>query len=266
MPIQAKVATILKTKLIGSSGLASHEKKNVYKGQALQVKKVTPAPHQHLLLELIDHEFDYAYAYAPHWHYEQERIILPISYYYQTDNPGGYGYRECCATSNAMLLNWLLKGWLDTEAKKTGIKQPEAIYLKQLDRHGDTTNHDANTATLRDFGIDSYWSTSLTLGDFYLSIRHSIPLVMGLDYKGPDHGHIVLGIGFDLLARTVDVHDPYGSRLGATNEWISNLPEAGKADKYSLETLQSVWFPGFSKGWGRVVTHVRGVATVFADA
>lgn len=266
MTIQAKVATILKTRLDGSRNLANHEKRNIYKGQALQVSKVTPAPHDHLLVELIDHEFDRAYIYIHHWNYEQEAISLDVSYYYQSDNPGGMGYRECSATCNAMLLNKLRKGWLDNEAAKRGLRQPESIYLTELDNHGDTTNHDANTATLRVFGIESYWSTSLTLEDLYLSIRHGIPMVMGLEYKGPDNGHIVLGKGFDLLAKIVEIHDPYGARLGSTNQWISNLPEAGKNDRMSLDTTELLWFPRGSRGWGRIVTHINGVETVFAKA
>lgn len=268
MTIQARVATILKTRLDGSKNLASHEKMNIYKGQALNVGKVTPAPNQHLLLELIDHAYDRAYIYAPHWNYEQQSVSLPVSYYFQTDNPGGYGHRECSATSNAMLLNFLKKNWLNAEALERGLKQPESIYLTELDNWGDTTNHDANTATLRKFGIESYWSTSLTLEDLYLALRNNIPLVVGLDYKGPDHGHIALVKGFKMLddaGDIIEVHDPYGSRLGFSDEWISNLPEAGKNDKYTLSTFERLWFPDGSLGWGRIPTHVDGVKTIFAD-
>lgn len=264
MTIQAKVATVLKTRLNGSRDLADYEKMNIYKGQALQVSKITPAPNQHLLLDLKDHRFDRAYVYAPHWNYEQEKVSLSgVSYYYQTDN-GPYGYRECNANSHAMLLNKLRKGWLDNQAKALGLSQPEHIYLEELDRHGDTTSHDAHTAALYNFGIESFWSTSLTFEDLYLSLRNNIPMVMGLDYKGPDHGHIVICKGFDLLLEILEIHDPYGARLGFSDEWISNLPEAGKNDKYSLATAERLWFPRGSLGWGRVVTHINGVETVFA--
>jgi hypothetical protein len=266
MTIQARVSTVLKTKLKDSKNLASHEKRTIQKGQALQVSRVTPALNDHLLIELINHEFDRAYIYVHHWNFEQEIISLDVSYYYQGDNPGGYGYRECNATCNAMLLNKLRNGWLDAEAIKRGFKQPESIYLAELDRHGDTTNHDANTATLRQFGIESFWSTSLTLEDFYIAIRNDIPLVMGFDYKGPDQGHIVLGKGFNLLAGIIEIHDPNGARLGASDEWISNLPEAGKNDRCSIATFERLWFPRGSLGWGRIPTHVNGVPTVFADS
>lgn len=263
MTIQAKVSTILKSRLAGSQELLPTEKFNIYKGQALQIKSIAPAAHQHLAVELIDAPISRGYLYAPHWNYQEKEIILPASYYYQTDNPSGYGFRECCGTSNAMLANFLLNGELDSEAREKGIAQPESIYLKQLALYGDSTDHDANTRALRDFGIDSYWSTSLTLDDYYLSICSGIPVVMGLDYKGPDQGHIVCGVGFKLRDKIV-VHDPYGAREGTTDYWLSNLPEAGKFDEYQIGSIIRLWLIG-GLGWGRVVTAVKGVATVFAD-
>lgn len=267
MTIQAKVNTIFKTSLDDGSSARI----NVYKAQALNTKKVVPAPNQHLLIELIDpiSGYDRGYIYAPHWNYEDSEIVLPVSYYYQTDNPTGTGWRECCATSNAMMANALLNGWFDAEAQREKIGQPEMIYLDRLANYGDTTDHAANTKTLRSFGIDSYWSTSLTLEDYYLSISNGIPMVMGLAYKGPDQGHIVCGIGIKRKKRVAIVHDPYGARLGPTDEWLSNLPEAGKADVYGFETLEELWFPdegnGRTLGWGRIVTHIKGQPTVFAD-
>lgn len=268
MTIQAKVATILKARLVPSGQLQTGEKVNIYKGQALQIKKVTPAKNQHLYVEFVDPDLKAGYLYAPHWNYQEERIILPASYYYQTDNPSGEGYRECCGTSNAIMLNNSRNGWLDAQAKEKGRRQPESIYLDQLALHGDTTNHDANTRALRDLGVDSYWSTSLTLEDLYLSIRNGIVLVVGLDYKGPDHGHIVAVVGIDIKKRTVIVHDPYGAREGPSNSWIVNeinANERGKFDVYSLDTFEYLWFPEGSRGWGRIVTHIMGVPTVFAD-
>lgn len=268
MTIQAKVATILKARLAPSEKLTSAEKVNIEKGQALQVTKITPAKNDHLYVELINQPFNSGYIYVHHWNYQEERIILPATYYYQTDNPSGEGYRECCATSNAIMLNYVRNGWLDAQAKQKGITQPEAIYLDRLAHHGDTTNHDANTRALRDLGVDSYWSTSLTLEDLYIAIRNNIPSVVGLDYKGPDHGHIAVVVGFDIKKRTIVVHDPYGARLAGTDEWIVNekhASERGKFDVYSLDTFELLWFPDGSKGWGRIVTHVMGTPTVFAD-
>jgi len=262
MTIQAKVATILKSRNAPAEQLAPSEKINIHKGQVLQVGKITPAPHQHLALDLINSDFERGFVYAPHWDYQPKTVTLPASYYYQTDNPSGYGYRECCATSTAIMLNYLLNGKLDATAAKKSIAQPESIYLDVLKNYGDTTDHSANTEALKEFGIESYWSTSLTFDDYYLSIRNSIPLVMGLDYKGPDHGHIVCGVGFQLRDKVI-VHDPYGAREGTTDYWLSNLPEAGKFDEYAIGSMTKLWLIG-GVGWGRVVTRIDGHPTVFA--
>lgn len=266
MIITAKVNTVLKAKLAPSEQLMPSEKRTIHKGKSLKIKKLIPVTSQDLLLELIDDKLDRAYVYAPHWEYEKEEITLPVNYYYQTDNPSGYGFRECCGTSNAMMLNYLLNGYLETEAKLDKLSQPEAVYLNRLAEYGDTTDHDANTRAIKSFGVDSYWSTSLTLEDYYKSIRNGIPLVLGLDYKGPDNGHIVCGVGFNTKAKIV-VHDPYGARQGATDYWINNggdITEAGKFDVYGLGTFEALWFPSGSLGWGRIVTHINGLPTAFA--
>ena len=269
MTVQAKVTTDLKTRLAQSKDLRASEKITIEKGQALQVKSVIFATDQHLLLNLVNHEFERGYVYAPHWQYEDRQIILPASYYYQGNNPSGYGYRECAATSNAILLNYLLKGKLDADAKREGVSQPESYYLDVLAEEGDTTDHSAHDRALRRFGIDSYWSTSLTLEDYHISIANDIPMVMGLDYKGPDQGHIMCGVGLKLKNRTVIIHDPNGSRLGTTDEWISNHPEAGRFDVYGLETVETLWFPRDASGkrtlgWGRIVRSIDGKPTIFA--
>lgn len=262
MTIQAKVATILKSRNAPAEQLAPSEKININKGQSLQVGKVTPAPHQHLALDLIDAPFERGFVYAPHWNYQPKTVVLSASYYYQTDNPSGYGYRECCGTSTAIMLNYLLAGKLDATAAEKSIAQPESIYLDVLKKYGDTTDHSANTEALKEFGIESFWSTSLTFDDYYLSIRNAIPMVLGLDYKGPDHGHIVCGVGFELRDKIV-VHDPFGAREGTTDYWLSNLPEAGKFDEYAIGSMTKLWLIG-GVGWGRVVTRIDGHPTVFA--
>ncbi len=262
MTITAKVSTILKARNLPSEQLQPHEKINILKGEVLRVSRITPALNQHLSLELIDSEFSHGFVYAPHWEYQQVETVLPAKYYYQTDNPSGYGYRECNGTANAIMLNYLLNGKLDDTAARNKIAQPESIYLNVLKRYGDSTNHNANTEALNEFGIDSYWSTSLTFDDYYLSIRNSIPMVLGLDYK--DHGHIVCGVGFELRDKII-VHDPFGAREGTTDNWLSNLPEAGKFDVYSIASMTKLWLVGGSGGWGRVVTRIDGRPTVFAN-
>lgn len=192
--------------------------------------------------------------------------ILKVSYYYQTDNLGGEGYRECCGTSNAALLNAVTDGWLDAEAKRLGIAQPEEIYLKRLfSEYGDTTDHDANTRCLRSFGIESSWRTNLTTADYVRSIDLDIPPVLGFEYK--QYGHIVIGVGYRKKDTKNNqpwlayINDPYGKRAGSSNNWESTAPTAGKLDVYSENTFNMVWKGHLAEGWGRVVHSVRGKKT-----
>lgn len=273
MKVTAKVDTILKTRLpLSGKVLSKNEKETIKKGTELEVLSITPDKNDHLVIDLKDanaltSKNPRGFIYRHHWDYPDESVLLSASYYWQTNNPSGQGPRECCGTANAILLNYLLEGKLDKQAAKKGISQPEAIYLDRLAHYGDTTNHQANTQALSDFGVESFWSTSLTLADLYLSLRNNIPMVMGLDYF--NHGHIVCGVGLKLLAGLLIVHDPYGARLGPSNDWLSLLPEAGKYDRYTLDTFCRLWFPKDENGketlgWGRIVTSINGKPTVFA--
>jgi hypothetical protein len=192
--------------------------------------------------------------------------ILDVPYYYQIDNPGGQGFRECCATSNAMLLNSITDGWLDAEAKRLGISQPEQIYLDRLySDYGDTTDHNANTRCLRSFGVESEWRTDLTNRDYMRSIDNEIAMVLGFEYK--DSGHIVIGAGYRPKNLKTGqpwlayINDPNGQRRNTTNTWISNAPLAGKLDVYSENTFNTVWEGHLGKGWGRLVYSIHGKAT-----
>jgi hypothetical protein len=273
--IKAKVDTILKTRLpLTGEVLSRNERETALKGTQLEVSRLTPNKNDHLKIDLksagsLSFKSPQGFIYGPHWEYEDEAVLLPASYYWQRDNPSGEGPRECCGTSNAILANYLLGGELDRQAADMGIAQPESIYLERLSFYGDTTDHSANTRALADFGIESFWSTSLTLDDLYLSLRNNIPMVMGLDYN--DHGHIVCGNGFRIsqLGHFLIIHDPNGARLGASNEWLSLLPEAGKNDRYALDTFSRLWFPKDENGqetlgWGRIVISINGKQTVFA--
>ena len=189
--------------------------------------------------------------------------VLDVPYYYQIDNPSGEGSRECCGTSNAAMLNFVTGNSLNKEAIRLGIDQPEQIYLDRLRDYGDTTDHGANTRCLSSFGVESQWYTNLTTNDFMKSIDCKIPMVLGLIYKR--HGHVPLGIGYQLEARNKPwlayINDPNGSRDGFSDNWLSNEPLAGKRDIYSQETFQAVW-QGFSgNGWGRLVFKVNGIPT-----
>lgn len=258
MQIKSKVDTILKALPLPTSELEPDGKFNIYKDFDLECTNIALEQNDHISVDIDGFPIARAYLYAPHWQIPDDRIILPASYYYQIDNPSGDGPRECCGTSNAILLNWITNGRLDEIARQKRIEQPESIYLDRLAEYGDTTDHNANTAALLSFGIDSYWSTSLRPVDYFEAIRKQIGMVLGLEYKRA--GHIVFGVGFDINKRQLIIHDPNGAREGTTDYWISNSPEAGKFDEYSVDSFIKLWLPD-GNGWGRIVTSIDGRPT-----
>jgi hypothetical protein len=185
--------------------------------------------------------------------------VIPVSYYYQTDNLSGQGYRECSSTSNAALANHLLGNQFDRDAAIKGISQPEQIYIERLRKYGDTTDHNANTRCLQSFGIESAFFTNLTNADYFKSIANNIPMVLGLIYKGG--GHIVLGVGHSENRKSIIINDPFGSRDGKSDNWLSTSPESGKGDVYSLNTFNMLWEGHLGQGYGRRVYSVNGIST-----
>lgn len=179
---------------------------------------------------------------------------LNVKYMCQVDNESGYGYRECCMTSNAMMAEYLTQGRLTREANG---RQPEDRYGDYLAPYGDTTDHSANTSTLKDLGIDSYWSYTLSREDVLKSLNAGIPVVVGVAYKSS--GHILLIIGYE--DTTFIVHDPYGLRNGSTDEYIT-IGSGGDSDRYSFTLMDAILFDGGpNSGWGRIVTAINGKST-----
>jgi len=265
MTIQANVNTIFKKYPKDARSLTVADKLNIAIGQAFQIDKIIPDRDQHSRVIFTNsvQGWKEAYIYQPHWTLPTNaNILLTVPYFSQLDNDSGQGGRECCGTSNAMMLNFLLAKArvpsLTEQAKGKGI-EPETIYFDVLSKYGDTTNHYANTQALREFGIESYWATNLSFKELLKSLKAGIPLVIGLHYKS--WGHIVTAIGYRFDRNAAIVHDPYGARAGDSDTWAVIGGDSGKADIYSDRVLQSLWCSGRADGWGRIVTSVLGVPT-----
>lgn len=192
-------------------------------------------------------------------------IRLDVPYFGQIDNDTRYfgnGTRQCCMTSNAMAANFILKTWrlesLEQRAKRLGFFEAESAYGEVLKNYGDSTDHTANTAALRKFGLDSYFSTSLSVENAIASLDKRLPMPVGLHYKSS--GHIVCLVGYDLDQEFFWVHDSYGIRAGIADYYEAIGGQSGKYDKYSFQTMKSLWSSA-SDGWGRVFTAIGGDAT-----
>ncbi|MEG3875787.1 C39 family peptidase [Microcoleus sp. herbarium7] len=265
MTIQANVNTLLKRTPSDSRFLTLTDKLPIKTGEAFQIKTITPDRDQHAKVIFANpvQGWSEAYIYQPHWTLPtSSNILLMAPYFSQLDNDSGQGNRECCGTSNAIMLNFLLaKAKVPSLVERAFGKgiEPETVYFDTLAKYGDTTDHGANTQALQEFGIESQWATNLSLEDLLKSLRAGIPLVMGLHYKR--WGHIVCAIGYNFDRNAAIVHDPFGARAGDSDNWAATGGDSGKADIYSDRVLQSLWCSGQSDGWGRIVTSVLGKPT-----
>lgn len=192
-------------------------------------------------------------------------IKLDVPYFNQVDNDDNYfgsGFRQCCLTSNAMAANFILQDRgmesLEQQAKRLELNEPESAYGKILVKYGDTTDHTANTQALAELGLESYFSTSLSVENAIASLDKKLPMPAGLNYKGS--GHIVCLVGYDTSEKYFWVHDPYGIRAGIADYYEAIGGQSGKYDKYSFEIMEDLW-TSQDDGWGRVFTSVGGKPT-----
>jgi hypothetical protein len=271
-----EVDTFLKKKLLGSTDLADSEKIFMPKGTTFQVTTYSPDRNQHDLVKLSSPitakdgktKLDTVYIYDPHIKIEGEQsnqvIKLNVAYCSQLNNDPaifGPGWRQCNTTSNTMLADYLLQGDLTKKAKEQGFPEPESVYMRVVCKYGDTTDHDAQTQALKELGIESYFSYTLSAKDVLTSLQAKIPVVVGFAYKSS--GHICVIVGHDPANKTWLVHDPYGTRHGASDSY--DVGVGGPFDPYSYDVMQQIfWDQGGESGWGRVVTSVKGKPTGLA--
>ena len=271
--VTARVDTIFKKNPVGSQDLESSEKILVKAGTRMLVSAITPDRFQHVQLQLVTPilasdgitKLAKVYAYQPHVEVEglPQAVKLPVKYRGQTDNDWhptfGNGYRQCNLTSCTMLADFLLNGELSSSAAAQGLKEPESAYQKLLAHYGDTTDHNCQSKALKDLGIESYYiQQTISADDLLLSLSQGIPVVIGVKYKSG--GHIVLVVGHDPDRKLWLVHDPFGTRHGASDSYDIGI--GGAYDEYSYDTFDRIfWDRGPGSGDGRVVTSVKGKPT-----
>jgi hypothetical protein len=268
--VTARIDTIFKKNPVGSQDLELSEKILIKAGTRMPVSALSPDRFQHVKIQLVipilasdgTTNLVTVYAYQPHVEIEglPQAIKLPVDYRGQTDNDWhptfGNGYRQCNLTSCTMLADFLLDGELSRKATAQGLKEPESAYQKILSPYGDTTDHNFQTKALKDLGIESYYTQqSIAADDLLLSLSKSIPVVIGVKYKSG--GHIVLLVGHDPDRQLWLVHDPFGTRHGASDSYDIGI--GGAYDEYSYDTFDRIfWDRGPASGDGRIVSSVSG--------
>ncbi|NEQ36959.1 MAG: glycoside hydrolase family protein [Okeania sp. SIO3I5] len=265
-------STWLKSKPIQSSELWDNQKIFVKQEDKIKVTQILPDGQQHTLLTLehprlaVDGKtyLEKVYAYTPHLKLKQpknERVKkLDVPYFSQLDNDRhffGAGSRQCNLTSCAMFLA-ALKPSLKEESKIKNYKEFESFYGETLVKYGDTTDHEAHTQALKDFGVETYFSYTLSHADLMLCLKAGYPVVLGVAYKSS--GHMIVATGFDLNKEQIFMHDPYGIRYGASNNY--DIGANGVYDPYSFGTLEQIWLDmGAEAGWGRIPVSVDNKKT-----
>jgi Peptidase_C39 like family len=265
--------TFLKKKPISANDLTDSEKIFLQKDKTLFVNEFAPDRNQHLRMVLASPmlakdgktQLTEVFAYDPHIYVEGEDAVvsirLKVPYYSQLNNDPsvfGPGWRQCNVTSNAMLADFLLGGELSQKAKAQGFSEPESVYMRIVAKYGDTTDHEAQTKALKDLGIESYFSYTLSSLDLLKSLRSNVPVVVGFAYKGA--GHICVVVGHDPKKKVWLIHDPYGLRYGTSDSY--DVGANGAYDSYGYNTMQQIfWDQGREAGWGRIVTSVKGKPT-----
>ncbi len=275
--VTAKVDTFLKKRVLGATDLTDAEKLFMSKGSSFAVTEFAPDRNQHIFLKLASPltakdgvtKLQAVYAYDPHIQIEGQEAVqvvkLDVPYASQLGNEQivragqvWYDWRQCNTTSNTMLANYLLKGELTNQAKTQGLPEPESVYMRIVAKYGDTTDHEAQTSALKELGIETYFSYTLSSKDVLMSLKTGIPVVAGFAYK--HSGHICVIVGHDPVQKAWLVHDPYGTRHGYSDNYDIGI--GGAYDIYSYDTMQRIfWDQGGESGWGRVVTSVKGKPT-----
>jgi hypothetical protein len=265
--------TFLKRRIIAANDLPDADKIFMEQGKSFSVSEFNPERNQHIRLMLASPlttkdgktKIQEVYAYDPHITIEGEEakqvLKLDVPYACQLNNDPsifGAGWRQCNTTSNTMLAEFLLKGDLSKQAKQQGFPEPESVYMRLVTKYGDTIDHGAQTQALKNLGIESYFSYTLSGKDLLLSLKTGIPVVVGFAYKGS--GHICVVVGHDPVNKAWLVHDPYGTRHGYTDSY--DVGVGGKYDAYTYTAMQMIfWDQGNEAGWGRIVTSIKGKPT-----
>lgn len=215
------------------------------------MKEVIPVGRQHTLLVLgtpilaADAEtyLDVVYVYTPHLDPGQPKNArankLAVPYYSQLDNNTLHheaGSRHSNLASCSMFLE-ALKPSIKEEIEFKKFTRLTGYYGQKLAKYLDATNQGANTLALKDFGVESYVSYTLSLTDLLACLKAGYPVVLGVAYK--DSKHMIVATGFDLDKEHILMHDPYGIRHGGSDNY--DIGANGAYDPYSFDVLERIW-------------------------
>jgi hypothetical protein len=124
-------------------------------------------------------------------------------------------HRTCNTSSNAMYLDFyreLMPG------KTESVKDDD--YLDSVMKRGDTTVHEVQTASLKAWGLDSYWDTSGDISKLIKLTEQGYPTTVNILHRGKVEGHgigalrgghVILIRWYNAETKKFTVSDPYGN-------------------------------------------------------
>lgn len=164
---------------------------------------------------------------------------LDVPYFLQLDNESGTGYRECFSSSCAMLAGFFGKVSSDDE------------YNLIRERYGDTTDTQAQLATLDSFGLNPDFRTTGSYGSIKAEIDLGRPVAVGWLHKGPvsspnggGHWSVIKGYHDNCLI----FNDPNGEADLVYGGYVNSTK--GEGVHYSLKNWLPRWeVEGSGTGW-----------------
>ena len=181
--------------------------------------------------------------------HEQALFQLAVPYLSQNDSATGQGSRMCFSSTCSMAAIFLKPGCLK------GQGQLDDQYLALVQRHGDTTDANAQVAALRSLGLEARFRTDGRIDHLIEQIKRGIPCPVGWLHKGSvasptGGGHWSLVIGWDPGSRQLLMHDPNGEADLVNGGYVSQAISSGKNLRYTERNWGRRWqVEGPGSGW-----------------
>jgi GH24 family phage-related lysozyme (muramidase) len=180
---------------------------------------------------------------------QQGGIELAVPYLSQNDSATGQGSRMCFSSTCSMAAAFLKPGCLK------GQGQLDDQFLALVQRHGDTTDANAQVAALKSIGIQATFRTDGRIDHLIEQLKRGVPCPVGWLHKGSataptGGGHWSLVIGWEPATRQLLMHDPNGEADLVNGDYRSQAINSGKSLRYSERNWARRWqVEGPGSGW-----------------
>ena len=136
-----------------------------------------------------------------------------------------------------------------------GPGQLDDQFLALVQRHGDTTDANAQVAALQSLGLQAQFRSDGRIEHLIEQLQRGIPCPVGWLHKGPASspsggGHWSLVIGWDPATRQLLMHDPNGEADLVNGGYVNTAIGSGNALRYSERNWGRRWqVEGPGSGW-----------------